>query len=132
MVEVRRMRTPEVPLVRLVIALFTLAVLGSGYYIAGGPIPYFIHWEGPPGAAFEGRYEVISDAADMSPGGGQFSSSYPYTVTVWGSRRQGVLASAQNSSEANALNTITVRRAGVVCTKLYRWGNSVDAVCGTP
>lgn len=129
MVEVRRIRAPEVPFARFVIALFTLLVLGGIYYVVGGPIPYFIQWSGPVGTAFEGRYEVVSAAGSASGGEKRFSSTYPHTVTVWGPRWQGVVASAQNGSEANALNTIMVRRVAIVCTEAYQWGTSAEAVC---
>lgn len=133
MVKTSRVRAPEIPLARFLIFLFTLAVAGAFYYAFGGPIPYFIHYEGPPGAAFEGSYTLSSDVSDASTAGGvAFQASYPHTVTLWGSREQGVVATVQNAADTKVLNTITVRRAGVVCAEAYRWGSGTDAVCSTP
>lgn len=137
MIEVKRVRAPEVPLVRVAIALFTLAVVVGLYYLAGGPIPYLIHFGGPTGVVFEGRYTVTSELTpDTAPGvaevlqeGETFTGTYPHTLAVWGSRQQNVVASSQSSVEANALNTITVRRAGVVCNEAYRWGTDTEVVC---
>lgn len=131
-VEPKRARAPEVPLTRALIALFTLAVVVGLYYVAGGPIPYLIHFGGPTGVAFEGRYAVTSEVTDLPnvlQEGGSLKSIYPHTLTVWGSRRQSVVVASQSSAEANALNTITVRRAGVVCNEVYRWGTDADVVC---
>lgn len=123
----------EVRITRLVIALFTLAVLLGVYYVAGGPIPYLITWSGPSGESFTGRYEVVGEVSgspeELLEGGSQFEAAYPYTALVWGSRRAFVVASAQNATERASLNTITVRRAGVVCTEAYRWGSYTSVVC---
>lgn len=132
MVEVKRIRAPEIPFTRFVIALFTLLVLAGLYYVVGGPVPYFIAWEGPVGATFEGRYTVFSDAGPDGEEGTQFSATYPHTVTIWASRRQGVVVSAENRDTTNALNSITVRRTGVVCTEVHLWSTTVDAVCSVP
>lgn len=121
-------RAPEVPLTRAVIALFTLLVLTGLYYIIGGPVPYSVHFGGPSGAEFEGRY-AVSDG-DAAVPGESFRSVYPHTVTVWSPRQRRVVASSQSSAEVNVLNTITVRRAGVVCNEVYRWGTDAEAVCG--
>ena len=129
MVESKRVRAPEVPLTRAVIALFTLAVVIGMYYVAGGPIPYSIYFGGPTGVAFEGRYAVVAGMAEVPQGEREFNATYPHTLTVWGSRRQSVVASSQSSAEVNALNTITVRRAGVVCNEVYRWGMDAEIVC---
>lgn len=121
-------RAPEVPLTRAVIALFTLLVLTGLYYITGGPVPYSVHFVGPTGAEFEGRY-AVSDG-DAAVPGESFRSVYPHTLTVWSPRQRRVVASSQSSAEVNVLNTITVRRAGVVCNEVYRWGTDAEAVCG--
>lgn len=130
MVGVKRVRAPEVPLARFVTALFTLAVAAGLYYVAGGPIPYTVAFGGPTGGAFEGRYALVSDVSKVLPGEGEtFASTYPQTVTLWGSSRQSVVASVATGTTANVLTTITVRRAGVVCSRAYRWGTATDVVC---
>jgi len=131
MVEVRRARAPEIPLTRFVIALFTLVVAAGLYYVSGGPIPYVIEFGGPTGAAFEGRYAITEDVANVPPEASEtFTAIYPHTLTFWGSSRQSVVASAQTvDAGLNALTTITVRRAGVVCSRAYRWGPATDVVC---
>jgi len=130
-VEPKRVRAPEVSLTRALIALFTLAVAVGLYYVVGGPIPYLIHFGGPTGVAFEGRYAVTSEGTDPNvlQGGETLTSTYPHTLTVWGSRRQSVVVASQSSAEENTLNTITVRRVGVVCNEVYRWGTDADVVC---
>jgi hypothetical protein len=50
-------------------------------------------------------------------------------VTFWGSRQLEVAASAQNSAGTDALTTLMVRRAGVLCRNVYRWGTTADIVC---
>lgn len=132
MTQAKPVRAPEVPLTRAVIALFTAAVVLGLYYVAGGPVPYTVHFGGPTGAAFEGRYAVtsVADLSSVPPGETEtFNGVYPHTLNVWGSRRQSLVASSQSSAEVNALNTITVRRAGIVCNEVYRWGTEAEIVC---
>ena len=124
-------RAPEVPLTRAVIALFTLLVLAGFYYVAGGPVPYSVHFGGPTGVAFEGRYAVTEGGTESSESPGEgFRGVYPHTLTVWSPRQRRLVVSSQSSAEVNALNTITVRRAGVVCNEVYRWGTDAEVVCG--
>ncbi len=133
MVKAKRVRAPEIPLARFLILLFVLAVGGAFYYAFGGPIPYSVQFEGPEGTAFEGRYEVSGAVSDASVDGGvAFRATYPHTLRLWGSSREGVVASAQSTSAADVLSQLTVRRAGVVCAEAYRWGRGVDVVCAAP
>lgn len=78
----------EVRLAHVLIAFFTLAVLGGFYYTFGGPIPYLINWNGPRGEAFTGRYEVLGtlppNPEEALASGRTFEATYPYTVMVWG------------------------------------------------
>lgn len=123
----------EVRIARVLIALFTLFVLLGLYYIFGGPVPYFINWDGPAGEGFTGQYEVLRDlpttpeeALASAP---TFEATYPYTAMVWGGRRANIVAASQNLSELPSLNGITVRRAGVVCSEAQRWGVQTSVVC---
>ena len=130
MVKVKRVRAPEVPLIRLVILLFTLAVAAALYYEFGGPVPYTVHFDGPVGATFEGRYAAVTDLSGGLPKDAvTFRSSYPHTVTLWEPRWRGLVATLNNKGGPNALNVIRVRRAGVTCSEAYRWGTTMTLVC---
>lgn len=130
MVEVRRTRAPEIPLARFFIALFTLVVAVGLYYVVGGPIPYAVEFGGPTGAAFEGRYAITADVTSVPPEAAEtFTATFPHTLTFWGSSRESVIASVTTGTAANVLTTITVRRAGVVCSRAYRWGAATDVIC---
>jgi len=130
MVEVKRTRAPEIPLTRFLIALFTLAVAVGLYYVAGGPIPYVIEFGGPTGAVFEGRYTLTADVTGVPPEAAEtFTATFPHTLTFWGSSRQSVVASVATGTATDVLTTITVRRAGVVCSRAYRWGAATDVIC---
>jgi hypothetical protein len=123
----------ELRLAHVLIAFFTLAVIGGLYYILGGPIPYLINWNGPRGEAFTGRYEILSrlppNPEEALASGRTFEATYPYTVMVWGGRRAGVVAAAQNQNGTPALNSITVHRGPVVCSAAQRWGVETSVVC---
>jgi len=124
----------EVRVMRLLIVSFGLFVLLGVYYVAGGPVPHLIVWGGPEGAAFRGSYLVSSRVEGPPPAalagdGRQFEARYPYTVMVWAPRTANVVAAAEITSGQAALKTISVRRAGVVCTTAYRYGTDLSAVC---
>lgn len=130
MVQAKRVRAPEIPLTRFLIFLFTLLVAAALYYEFGGPVPYTVHFDGPAGATFEGRYAAVSDVSLGLPENAEtFRASYPHTVTLWEPRWQGVVAASNNGGELNALNTIRIRRAGVTCSEAYRWGTETSVVC---
>ena len=127
----KRVRAPEVPLTRFLILLFTLLVAAALYYEFGGPVPYYIHFDGPSGATFQGRYAAVDDAAAGLPKDAEtLRGTYPQTVTLWGPRWQGVVATSQTGSDQNALHTIRIRRAWVTCSEAYRWGTDMSVVCG--
>ena len=129
MVQTKRVRAPEIPLTRFLIFLFTLLVAAALYYEFGGPVPYFIHFDGPAGAAFEGQYAAVADMTWELPEDAEtFRATYPHTVTLWEPRWQGIVATSSNGG-ANALHTISVRRAWVICSEAYRWGTDISVVC---
>lgn len=130
MVKVKRVRAPEIPLTRFFIFLFTLLVAAALYYEFGGPVPYFIYFDGPVGAAFEGQVAALEDTSAGLPEDAEtFRATYPHTVTLWGPRWQGVIANSSEGGSVNALYTISVRRAGVICSEAYRWGTETNVVC---
>ncbi len=130
MVKAKRVRAPEIPLTWFLILLFTLLVAGALYYEFGGPVPYVISFDGPVGAAFEGRYAAVENTASGLPENAEtFRATYPHSVTIWEPRWQGVVAASQVGGDVNALHTVSVRRAWVVCSEAYRWGTDVSVTC---
>ena len=129
MVQTKRVRAPEIPFTRFLILLFTLLVAAALYYAFGGPVPYTVYFDGPTGAAFEGQYAAVADTTRELPENAEtFRATYPNTVTLWEPRWSGVVATSSNGG-ANALYTISVRRAWVICSKAYRWGTDLTVVC---
>ena len=133
MVQVKRVRAPEIPLACFVIVLFTLAVVVGLYYLLGGPIPYYVQFSGPVGVAFEGRYALLNDTdVGLPEDAATVRGSYPQTIRLWGPRQGGVVAVSATQGPQNVLSTITVRRAGVICSEAYRWGTETNVVCAEP
>ena len=126
----QRVRAPEVPLTRILILLFTLLVVAGLYYEFGGPIPYYVHFDGPVGTTFEGRYAALTgDETTLPKDAEALRGIYPQTVTLWGPRGQGVIATLKVPGDTNVLSTISIKRAWVTCSEAYRWGNEMSVVC---
>ena len=128
----QRVRAPEIPLTRVFILLFTLLVIAGLYYEFGGPVPYYVHFDGPAGVSFEGRYAALTgDEATLPEAAATLRGTYPQTVTLWGPRWQGVIATLKVSGDANVLSTLSIKRAWVTCSEAYRWGTEMSVVCPT-
>lgn len=122
-----------VALTSLAVFVFVLAVGAALYYEFGGPIPYYVHFSGPAGTSFEGRYALVDEAAAGLPRDAQVvRGSYPQTVTLWGPRTAALVAEVSTAGPQNVLSTLTVRRAGVICSEGYRWGTSASVTCPEP
>lgn len=117
----------------LAVVVFVLAVGAALYYEFGGPIPYYVNFSGPAGLGFEGRYALVEDAtAGLPEDSTVVRGTYPHSVTVWGPRTAGLVAEVTSEGPQNVLNTITVRRTGVICSEAYRWGTEASVVCAEP
>lgn len=117
----------------LAVVVFVLAVGAALYYEFGGPIPYYVNFSGPAGTGFEGRYALVENAeAGLPEDATVVRGIYPHSVTVWGPRTAGLVAEVTSRGPQNVLNTITVRRAGVICVEAYRWGTEASVVCAEP
>lgn len=115
------------------VVLFVLAVGAALYYEFGGPIPYYVTFSGPAGQAFEGRYALVDDAeAGLPEDAAVVRGTYPQTVRLWGPRTAGLVAEVTGTGPQNILHTLTVRRAGVICSESYRWGTEASVVCAEP
>ena len=124
----------EVRIFHLFIGAFALVVLLAAYYVLGGPVPHVITFEGQEGTPFRGSY-IVASQPEASPNQAleaarnSVEGTYPFTVFTWASRDAYILAGARIALEQNMYNTITIRRAGVVCSKGYTWGQGVTAAC---
>ncbi len=124
----------EVRIFHIFIGAFALVVLLAAYYVLGGPVIHVITFEGEEGTPFQGSY-VVSRQAQSTPSEALASArnsiegEYPFTVFTWASKDAHILAGARIALEQNMYNTITIRRAGVVCSKGYVWGQAVTAAC---
>ena len=124
----------EIRIFHIFIGAFALVVLLAAYYVLGGPVIHVITFEGKEGTPFQGSY-VVSRQAQSTPSEALASArnniegTYPFTVFTWASKDAYVLAGARVALEQNMYNTITIRRAGVVCSKGYTWGQAVTAAC---
>lgn len=117
----------------LAVLVFVLAVGAALYYEFGGPIPYFVTFSGPAGTPFEGRYALVDAAeAGLPEDAAVVRGSYPQTVRLWGPRTAGLVAEVRGTGPQNILHTLTVRRAGVICSESYRWGTEASVVCKEP
>ena len=117
----------------LAVLIFVLAVGAALYYEFGGPIPYYVTFSGPAGTPFEGRYALVDAVgAGLPEGATAVSGTYPQTVRLWGPRTAGLVAEVSSTGPQNILNTLTVRRAGVICSEAYRWGTGASVVCAEP
>ena len=117
----------------LAAVVFVLAVGAALYYEFGGPIPYYVTFSGPAGTPFEGRYALVDTAeAGVPEDATAVSGTYPQTVTMWGPRTAGLVAEVTGTGPQNILHTLTVRRAGVICSEAYRWGTGASVVCAEP
>lgn len=117
----------------LAVLIFVLAVGAALYYEFGGPIPYYVTFSGPAGTAFEGRYALVAEAgAGLPEDAAVVRGAYPQTVRLWGPRTAGLVAEVSSAGPQNILSTLTVRRAGVICSESYRWGTEASVVCAEP
>ena len=124
----------EVRIFHILIGAFALVVLVAAYYVFGGPVPHIITFEGQEGTPVRASY-VVSRQPEASPtqaleaARNSLEGTYPFTVFTWASKDAYILAGAQIGPERNMENVITIRRAGVVCSRGYTWGQSVTASC---
>ena len=124
----------EVRIFHIFIGAFALVVLLAVYYVIGGPVPHVITFSGKAGTAFQGSY-VVSRQPQATPNQAleaarnSLEGTYPFTVFTWASKDASILAGARIAPERNMENVITIRRAGVVCSKGYAWGREVTAAC---
>ena len=124
----------EIRIFHLFIGAFALVVLLAVYYVIGGPVIHVITFNGEPGTPFQASY-VVSRQPQSAPSEALASArnsvegEYPFTVFTWASKDAYILAGARIALEQNMENIITIRRAGVVCSKGYTWGQAVTAAC---
>ena len=124
----------EVRIFHILIGLFALVVLVAGYYVIGGPVPHVITFNGQAGTPFQGSYVVsrqpqTAPAQALAAARNSVQGTYPFTVFTWASRNAHILAGARIGLERNTENIITIRRAGVICSRGYAWGQAVTAAC---
>ncbi len=124
----------EVRIFHILIGAFALVVLLAVYYVLGGPVIHVITFDGKEGTPFQGSYVVsrqpeTTPAQALSAARNSIEGRYPFTVFTWASKDAYVLAGARIALEQNMENIITIRRAGVVCSKGYTWGQAVTAAC---
>ena len=124
----------EIRIFHIFIGAFALVVLLAAYYVLGGPVIHVITFEGEEGTPFQGSY-VVSRQPQATPtqalteARNQIEGNYPFTVFTWASKDASILAGARIALERNMENVITIRRAGVICSRGYTWGQAVTAAC---
>ena len=124
----------EIRIFHILMGAFALVVLLAVYYVIGGPVPHIITFDGKAGTSFQGSYVVSSQpqatpAQALEAARNSLEGTYPFTVFTWASKDAHILAGARITPERNMENIITIRRAGVVCSKGYAWGQEVTAAC---
>ena len=111
--------------------LAAAVIFVAGYYLLDFPVPYTITWRGTVDTVFQGNYTLPGEPV------AHIESAYPYTITVWARLRSVVSADSRVAVEeyrpgaAQPRSILVIRRLGVICSKVARFGGVV-ADCPPP